>query len=210
MPSYAVLGVVAAYAVIAVLLLSLNIASLWRWPIKAGAIVVTSGLFVGTYMAIEGMIGWPSSDHLPARASFLASRIVEPDKFTGDPGVIFVWLQSIDEQDLPVGEPRAYKIAYNKSVAKQVVEAQRLRGQGRDVVGTFDYSAEKPAEQPAPGGIPVVGQDPASLRDVETRPGGAGGMFSMNQDLHAVFVEMPPLPLPDKVPIQGNGYDSDY
>jgi hypothetical protein len=197
MPSHAVLGVVGAYAATAVLLLSLNIASLWRWPVKAGAIVVTSGLFVGTYVAINTMIGWPSTDRLPDRASFLASRIVEPDKFTGDPGVIFVWLQGIDEKNLPVGEPRAYRIAYDRAVARDVVEAQRLRGQGRDVLGTFDYSAETPGEQPTPAGS-IPGQT-ADLRDSENKPGGAGGMFSLSQDLRAVFVELKPL-LPDKLP----------
>jgi hypothetical protein len=179
------------------LLLSLNVASLWRWPIKAGAIVVTSGLFVGTYVAINGMIGWPSADRLPSRASFLASRIVEPDQFTGDPGVIFVWLQSIDEHNLPIGEPRAYKLGFNRAVAKDVVEAQRMRGQGREVLSTFDYSPEQPSEQP-PSGIPVLGQ--TGDRDNEDRRGGAGGMFSLTQDLHATFIEMPPVPLPDKGP----------
>jgi hypothetical protein len=192
------MGVVGAYAALAVLLLSLNIASLWRWPIKAGAIVVTSGLFVGTYLAINALIGWPSPERLPERAIFLASRIVEPDKFTGDPGVIFVWLQGIDDKNLPVGEPRAYKVAYERTVAKDVVEAQRMRGQGRDVVGNFDYSPEKPDEL-GPQNLPVVGQKPQSA-DADDARGGAGGMFTLSQDLHAVFVEMPPLPLPDKAP----------
>jgi hypothetical protein len=165
--------------------------------VKAGAIVITSGLFVGTYMAIDAMIGWPSTDRLPDRASFLASRIVEPDKFTGDPGVIFVWLQRIDEKNLPVGEPRSYKIAYDRAIAKDVVEAQRLRGQGRDVLGTFDYSAETLGERPTPRSS-IAGQT-ADLRDIEDRPGGAGGMFSLSQDLRAVFIVMP-LPLPDKLP----------
>ncbi len=198
MPSYLFLGAVVAYGATAVLLLSLNIASLWRWPIKAAATVITSALIVGTYVVIGAMIGWPSTDRLPHRASFLASRIVEPDNFTGDPGVIFVWLQGIDDKNLPVGEPRAYKIAYSRAVAKDVVEAQRLRGQGRDVVGTFDYSPEKPPEEARPN-LPVVGQS-KDQRDSEEKPGGAGGMFSLTQDLHAVFVEMPPLQLPDKVP----------
>src|SRR3954462_11816926 len=135
MPSYAILGVVGAYAATAVLLLSLNIASLWRWPVKASAIVATTGLFVGTYVAINAMIGWPSGDRLPERASFLAARIVEPDAFPGTPGFVFVWPERIDAQNLPVGEPRAYKLADNREVAKDVVEAQRMRGQGRDVVG---------------------------------------------------------------------------
>jgi len=196
MPSYAVLGVVGAYAATAVLLLSLNIASLWRWPVKASAIVITNGLFVGTYMAISALIGWPSNDRLPDRASFLASRIVEPDKFTGDPGAIFVWLQGIDEKNLPVGEPRAYKLAYDRAVARDVFEAQRLRGQGRDVLGTFDYS--EPREEPTPRTPPVAGKTP-DLRNPEDRPGGAGGMSSLSQDLRAVFTEMPLL-LPDKGP----------
>jgi hypothetical protein len=196
MPSQAVLALVGAYAATVVLLLSLNIASLWRWPVKASAIVVTSGLLVGTYMAIEAMIGWPATDRLPDRASFLASRIVEPDKFTGDPGVIFVWLQGIDAHNLPVGEPRAYKIAYQRAVARDVIEAQRLRGSGRDVLATFDYS--QPSEEPTPRTPPVAGKA-ADLRDPEDQPGGAGGMFSLSQDLRAVFTEMPLL-LPDKVP----------
>jgi hypothetical protein len=196
MPSYTVLGMVGAYVAIAVLLLSLNVASLWRWPIKASAIVVTTGLFVGTYIAVNAIVGWPTTDRLPPRASFLASRIVEPDSFTGDPGVIFVWLQGIDDKNLPVGEPRAYRLSYTRNVAKDVVEAQRMRGQGRDVVGTFDYSPDMP--DATPGGTPIAGK-PTQKED-DDRPGGTGGMFSLTQDLHAVFVEMPPVALPDKGP----------
>src|SRR5689334_2829518 len=99
MPVQAILGLVVAYAATTVLLLSLNFASLWRWPVKASAIVVTSGLFVGTYLAVNAMIGWPSTDRLPSRASFLSSRIVEPDNLTGAAGVIYVWLQGIDDKN---------------------------------------------------------------------------------------------------------------
>ena len=199
MPSYALFGVVGAYAAIAVLTLSLNIVSLWRWPIKAGAIVATSGLIAGTYLVIGTMLGWPSQDRLPERASFLASRIVEPDKFTGDPGVIFLWLQRVDDLDLPIGEPRAYKVVYQREVATEVVEAQRLRFQGREVIGTFDYAAELTDGEVTLPGLPLTGNQ-ADLARFDERPGGIGGMFSLNQDLRAVFEEMPPLPLPDKVP----------
>lgn len=202
MPEYAVFGLTGAYAVVAALLLSLNIASLWRWPVKAGAIVTTTGLIVGSYLAIGAMLGWPSQDRLPARASFLASRIVEPDKLTGAPGVIFVWLQDIDDLNLPVGEPRAYKLGYDRAVASEVVKAQRLRFQGRDVVGSFDYSKDRPDPQPlvAPG-VPLGLQQAGDLRDRDDSQGGAGGIISLNQDLRAVFEEMPALPLPDKGPL---------
>ncbi len=196
MPSTAVLGVVLAYAATAVLLLSLNITSLWRWPVKATAIVVTGGLFVGTYFAVDAMMGWPSQDRLPDRASFLASRIVEPDNFTGAPGVIYVWLQPIDAKNLPIGEPRAYKLGFDRGVAKDVVAAQQMRGQGREVLGTFRY--DDPMEEEAPRTPPVAGK-PSDQKDPDAKTGGAGGMFSLSQDLRAVFIEMP-LPLPDKGP----------
>jgi hypothetical protein len=204
MPSYAIFGVVGVYAVVAILLLSLNVFSLWRWPIKASAIVVTSGLFIGSYLAIDAMLGWPSSDRVPARASFLASRIVEPDKLTGAHGVIFIWLQNVDDKNLPVGDPRAYRLDYSRDIARKVVEAQRLRFQGRDMIGSFQYTDEHGDKDKS--GMPVVGEKTTD----PLRPGGAGGLVSLDQDLQAVFVEMPPLALPDKVPIQGNGPEEDF
>jgi hypothetical protein len=202
MPAYAVFAVVGAYGAVAVLLLSLNIVSLWRWPIKAAAVVVGTGLVVGSYVAIVAMLGWPSADPLPARAAFLASRIVEPDKLTGDPGVIFIWLQNIDEKNLPVGDPRAYRVDFDRGVASEVVKAQRLRFQGRDVVGSFAYT-ERPDEDKS--GAPLIGQQTAEPPTLENRAGGSGGLVSLNQDLRAVFQEMPPLPLPDKLPGAGDG-----
>jgi hypothetical protein len=198
LPPYALAGVVGAYAAVALLLLGLNLASLWRWQIKGGAIVVTSGLFIGTYVAIVAMLGWPTEDHLPARAIFLATRIVEPEKVTGDPGVIFVWLQGVDKLNLPVGEPRAYKLAYSRTVAEEVVKAQRMRFSGRQVIGNFNYTNERPDPNAQPSGSP--GPHAGESSDDKARPGGAGGIASLNQDLRAVFEEMPPLPLPDKVP----------
>ncbi len=200
MPSYALAGVVGAYAAVALLLLGLNFASLWRWQIKGVAIVVTSGLFIGSYVAIVAMLGWPTDDRLPERASFLASRIVEPDKATGAPGVIFVWLQGIDTQNLPVGEPRAYKLVYSRAVAEEVVKAQRLRFEGREVVGNFNYAGEDAEPNAKSNGPPSPDVKAGEKSDEKIKPGGAGGMASLNQDLRAVFQEMPPLPLPDKVP----------
>jgi hypothetical protein len=198
MPAFAVYGIVAAHAAVAVLLLSLNLTSLWRWQIKAGAIVMTVGMFVAVYLTVDAMLGWPSANRLPERASYLASRIVEPDPISGEPGIIFVWLQSIDDRNLPVGEPRAYKVAYDRAVAEEVVRAQRLRFTGHDVVGSFEYANRHPDDQR--DGVPSLGQPTTDVANLDQRPAGAGGMFSLNQDLRAIFEELPPLPLPDKVP----------
>ncbi len=205
MPTQAVVVVIGGYAVLAVLLLSLNLASLWRWPVKTVAVLATTGAFLGSYMAFGEMLGWPTGERLPARANFLASRIVEPDKLAGDPGAIYVWLQAIDDKNLPVGRPRAYEVSYSRAVATEVVKAQRLRLSGREVVGNFDYEA-KPAEPVAPPVPKAPGQQAANLRDRDGRSGGQGELFSLNQDLRANFQEMPPLPLPDKAPFVDDGF----
>ena len=44
-------GLVAAYILIALLLLSINLYSNWSWKVKAGSIVVTTLLYVVTYLS---------------------------------------------------------------------------------------------------------------------------------------------------------------
>ena len=70
MVTAALAGTVAVYVLLAVLLLSLSIASLWRWWIKAGAIIITMAAFAGAYVSISGLIGWPTTSPLPARFGF--------------------------------------------------------------------------------------------------------------------------------------------
>ncbi len=53
----AVVGLVASYAVLATLLLSLNLRSAWRWPVKAAAITVTTGFFAVVFLALAGHAG---------------------------------------------------------------------------------------------------------------------------------------------------------
>ncbi|MDO8360862.1 MAG: hypothetical protein Q7T08_12615 [Devosia sp.] len=57
MNNLALFGTIAAYVLLAILLLSLNIASLWRWWIKGTAIVLTTLVFVVAHVSITGMIG---------------------------------------------------------------------------------------------------------------------------------------------------------
>ena len=57
---------VAAYGIVTMLLLSLNLTSLWRWWVKAGAIIVTTVFFGVTYLAINGLMGWPTTQKLPS------------------------------------------------------------------------------------------------------------------------------------------------
>ena len=132
---FAILGTVAAYVLLALLLLSLNTVSLWRWWIKAGAILVTAAAFAGSYVAIMGLLGWPAPHAMPPRFSLLAAKVVEPDKMTGAAGHIYMWIEEINLENLPSADPRAFVVAYSDKLADALRAAQeRLRG-GEQVLG---------------------------------------------------------------------------
>src|SRR5262245_31850153 len=99
-------GVILSYVVLAVLLLSLNLASRWHWSVKAAAIVVTTLFFAVSYASIAGLIGWPSQARVPEHFQLHWATVVEPDKLNGLPGAIYLWVEALDESNIPAGTPR--------------------------------------------------------------------------------------------------------
>jgi hypothetical protein len=64
---------VAAYVLVAVLLLSVNLYSRWSWQVKAATVIVVSLFYVNTYFSFPALLGWPISASLPPPA-FISSR----------------------------------------------------------------------------------------------------------------------------------------
>jgi len=151
MPLGSVLATVSAYVAIAILLLSLNVASRWRWWIKGAAIVVTGGFFAVSYFAIVSMLGWPTADRMPGRFTLLATEVVEPDRFIGTDGAIYLWLRELDENNVPVGPPRGYEIVYTEPLADAADAAQEMLDAGEAVEGEFGEAEETPEGEAAPG-----------------------------------------------------------
>ncbi len=143
-----VAGLLAAYVVVTMLLLSLNLTSLWRWWIKAASIIVTTVFFGVTWHSINGLMGWPTAQHLPPRFSLVSSRIVEPDGRTNNPGHIYLWLDTINEYNVPSGMPRSYEIAYSKGLARKVNGAQEKHDQGIEVMGVLSDREPKDSKEP--------------------------------------------------------------
>ena len=48
---------------------------------------------------------------LPARFQLLWTRVVEPDPKIGDPGAIYLWVEEVDENNVPSGMPRVVSAA---------------------------------------------------------------------------------------------------
>lgn len=195
-------GAVALFLVLVILLLSLNLASLWKWWIKAGAIVIAIGGIAVLYFVLTGVIGWASSDTMPSRFSLLATRIVEPDKMTGAPGHIYLWVEEVDDRQIVISPPRAFEVPYRVEIATDVATAQsKLEGGGKVLgefaaTGTEEANAEQTAQEAGSGDVDV-----GQTREGESSGGGKGAE-TIGDEGALSFSDMPPVDLPDKAAIQ--------
>ena len=116
------LGLVSAYIVLAVLLLSINLYSRWSWPVKAGTIIITAAFYFVTFMSVPGLLGWPVASRLPDKFRLLAAEVQQPNKLTHDKGAIYLWIT--DANDLAAdGPPRSYKLPYSEPTYQAILNA---------------------------------------------------------------------------------------
>lgn len=132
----AVIGLSGAYLVLVVLLLSLNLKSAWRWPVKAWAIMVALGFVILSFTALEGLLGWATEAAPPARFQLHAALVQEPDRLSHSQGAIYLWLSPPPADGLPAEPPRAYALPYSRPLHEQVARVQRQLQAGRPVDGT--------------------------------------------------------------------------
>jgi len=188
-------GVIASYLVIAVLLLSLNLASRWHWTVKAAAIAPTTGFFAVSYVSIGGLIGWPSEARMPGHFQLHWATVVEPDKLNGLPGSIYLWVEALDEANIPSGTPRAFRVPYSRELADRIGRAKERIEQGKDQAGTvrdFEVSESEPDEDRRLAGAPPREGEPAST----------GDPTAFIQHMPSIeFDDMPPPALPPKQPL---------
>lgn len=189
---------IVCYAMLALLLLSLNFTSLWRWWIKAAAIVLTVIACIGSYFSISGLLGWPSGDAMPERFNLVSTRIVEPDMLRGTEGRIYLWIEQIDENQVIIAPPRAFEVPYEVDLSTQVAEAQSALNGGSKILGEFAATEEQGGErQAAPSDGSETG-DFSQGSDVGTASG-EGGTFEDTTMVNTLsFSDMPPVNLPSK------------
>lgn len=194
--NWSVAGLVLTYAALALLLLSLNIVSLWRWWIKAGAIIVVTIFFGMSYRTIDGLMGWPTTDRLPHRFSLLSTRVAEPNQRLSDPGHIYLWAAEIDVNNVPSSTPRSYQLAYSKALARKISMAQEKLDHGGEVMGVLSTDDAPEGKEPRSNikmGRMQRNNDQQSPA-VDTVP------FEEDGD-NISFDDLPPVVLPDKEPL---------
>jgi hypothetical protein len=196
-------AIVLCYGLLGLLLLSLNLASLWHWWVKAGAIVVTILACGAGYFAIGGLLGWPSAGALPARFSLLAARVVEPNAALAQTGHIYFWVEEIDDDQLPIAPPRAFEVPFDPNLFTKVAEAQQILDEGGSVLGEFDKSdaiAATDADEERQDDIGMEGLSRGGDGDGLAR--GEGARFDSDSAAKLNFSLMPPTSLPAKSVIE--------
>lgn len=196
-PTTAIVATVLCYALLGILLLSLNLVSFWRWWVKAAAIVLTLLAFLGTYLSVSALLGWPAHDGVPARFNLVATRIVEPDALRGTPGQIYLWVEEVDGNQIVISPPRAFQVPFNLDLAFEVEKAQAVLEGGGSVLGQLDTTKAEAATSDSASS--ETGTDAAAGGNDGGGASGEGARFEGTRGSNTlVFSEMPPVPLPPK------------
>jgi hypothetical protein len=183
-----------AYAALGALLLFL----LARLPIPRGAKLAAIGAMcvfnIGVFFWLQGLLGWSSATAVPDRFQLLWARVVEPNPSLGVPGAIHLWVEALDANNIPSGEPRAFVLPYSPELASKAVVAQSEIQKGNPQGGFgLSHALAPEARESAPDG--------ANVRSVtQASPGGdpsGGGVLDPSVlGGQSKVVDLIPLPKP--------------
>ena len=136
MMKFGIAGLVAAYLVIALLLLKINMHSRWGRPVKAGVTLAALAFYLVSYLSIPELLGWPTAQGAPARFRLHAVHVQQPDKVSKSKGTIYLWLT--DVRDLAQhAAPRAFQFPYSASMHDIVISATAKLARGVPQMGVF-------------------------------------------------------------------------
>jgi hypothetical protein len=185
------------YALLGLLLLLTVTRARLAWPIKAAAIVVTSAFYVIVFFRTQGLLGWSALEALPSHFQLLWARSVEPNLVLGEPGAVHLWLEELDEANVPSTVPRAYRLPYSAALARKVESARieimngRPQGGRAEQFGTGDGQLAMDAAGAVPRRGVEAGGDAAS-------GGSLDSAFLGGEQQSVEFAPLPVVTLPPK------------
>ncbi|MDB5656153.1 MAG: uncharacterized protein JWQ94_3766 [Tardiphaga sp.] len=187
-----ILGLALGYALLGVLLLLVMVRTRLPWPLKAAAVALTSAFYVLVFFRTQGLLGWSAGDPLPARFQLLWVRSVEPNIALGEPGAIHLWVEELDEDNLPSGVPRAFRRSYSTALARKVEQARTEIAGGHPQGGRAAQFGAGDGEAP-PGGPPGA---LIASGEAGGDPSGGGLLDSAFMRGESQTIEFAPLPVP--------------
>ncbi len=142
--TFTILSLTAAYALVAALLAYVLLLARLHWFFKALATVATAALIPLTFNGIGELRGLPSDGPIPTSFRMLWAEVTEPNPLQHDKGDVFLWLQTLDAENFPLGQPRAYQLPYSDDLKVKVGDAMAKIAQGQQVEGKIDSKKALP------------------------------------------------------------------
>ena len=152
-----VLAISSAYVLLGVLALTVGLTARFAWWVKAAAIVAMSAAFVAMFFATKSLLGWPAAGPCPPASSCCGCGWWSPIRRPADPGAIYLWIEDTDENNVPSGLPRAYRLPYTRALADRSAGAREEIMKGKPQMGLAEgiegeeARQETKADQARPG-----------------------------------------------------------
>lgn len=170
-----VLGLTLAYAALGTLLLIVLLHLAMPRAAKMALVVSMTVCYAAVFIFSQSLLGWAAATVVPERFQVLWTRVVEPNPSQQSPGAIYLWVEALDERNLPSGEPRAFIVPYTPALADKVSTAQAEIKKGNPQAGTRQaFVPTYGAGGGAPAGVNVRNVSQGAM------PGGdpsGGGLF---------------------------------
>jgi hypothetical protein len=100
-----------------------------RWLI-AVTLVALPLFYVGHYLLLQGIQGWPTEAPLPERFELVAFDVSEPRPMTGQRGDILLWVRTTQAQ-----QPRVHRLDYSRDLHQSLLAAAERQSEGKTQVG---------------------------------------------------------------------------
>lgn len=168
--TFTIMSLTAAYALVVALLAYILLLSRLHWVLKVLATAATVALIPLTFSSVGELRGLPTDGPIPSSFRMLWAQVTEPSPLLGEKGNVFLWLQKLDAENYPSGQPRAFQLPYSDDLKIKVNDAMGKIAQGEQIQGKVD------AESALPEGTAEALAQEIEMGMVEGRPGGAGSV----------------------------------
>ncbi len=130
--TWAIIGLSAGFILVLSLLLFLLFKSQIGVTSKFLILSLASAFFIVQYKSLHQFMGWPSTAQLPEDFILIATNVREPNKQTGDKGIMYWWVRESRDLTQP---PRVYQLPYKAELQQLTETIVKEQKEGAQYIG---------------------------------------------------------------------------
>ncbi len=128
----AILGLSAGFILVLAFLFYLLVKTQLSVTAKFLALALSSTFFIVQYQSLHQFMGWPSTAELPDEFVLIATNVREPNKQTGDIGIMYWWVRESSDLTQP---PRVYELPYKLEMHQTTEDVIKKQKEGAQFIG---------------------------------------------------------------------------